>query len=117
LTRAVDHPQLFADEAALDEIIDDWHASIGKAILENWNFPEAMAQAVGEQANCDRTEEGPADLNDVIAIAILMVSNGSDAALHELGAAKRLGLDSEKTQGVMRESAAEVNALSLALGS
>jgi HD-like signal output (HDOD) protein len=117
LTRAVDHPDLFANEAALNEIIDEWHASIGKAILENWNFPEAMAQAVGEQANADRTEEGPADLNDVIAIAILMASNGTDVALHELGAAKRLGLDSEKTQGVMRESAAEVNALSLALGS
>jgi HD-like signal output (HDOD) protein len=117
LTRAVDHPGLFADDAALDEIIDEWHASIGKAILENWNFPDSMAQAVGEQANADRTEEGPADLNDVIAIAILMASNGTDVALHELGAAKRLGLDSEKTQAVMRESAAEVNALSLALGS
>jgi HD-like signal output (HDOD) protein len=117
LTRAVDHPGLFANEAALNEIIDEWHVSIGKAILENWNFPESMAQAVGEQANADRTEEGPADLNDVIAIAILMASNGTDVALHELGAAKRLGLDSEKTQGVMRESAAEVNALSLALGS
>ena len=117
LTRAVDHPGLFANEAALNEIIDEWHASIGKAILENWNFPESMAQAVGEQANADRTEEGPADLNDVIAIAILMASNGTDVALHELGAAKRLGLNSEKTQGVMRESAAEVNALSLALGS
>jgi HD-like signal output (HDOD) protein len=117
LTRAVDHPGLFADEAALNEIIAEWHASIGKAILENWNFPESMAQAVGEQANADRTEEGPADLNDVIAIAILMASNGTHVALHELGAAKRLGLDSEKTQGVMRESAAEVNALSLALGS
>jgi HD-like signal output (HDOD) protein len=117
LTRAVDHPELFADDAALNEIIDEWHASIGKAILENWNFPESMAQAVGEQANADRTEEGPADLSDVIAIAILMASNGTDVALHELGSAKRLGLDSEKTQGVMRESAAEVNALSLALGS
>lgn len=117
LTRAVDHPGLFASDAKLNEIIDEWHASIGKAILENWNFPEAMAQAVGEQANVGRTGEGPADLNDVIAIAILMAEHGSDVALHELGPAKRLGLDSEKTQGVMRESAAEVNALSLALGS
>ena len=117
LTRAIDHPDLFASNDALNQIIDEWHASIGKAILENWNFPETMAQAVGEQANVDRTEEGPADLNDVIAVAILMASHGTDVALHELGAAKRLGLDSEKTQGVMRESAAEVNALSLALGS
>ena len=117
LTRAVDHPDLFADNDTLNQIIDEWHASIGKAILENWNFPEAMARAVGEQGNVDRTEEGPADLSDVIAVAILMASQGTDVAVHELGAAKRLGLDSENTQEVMRESAAEVNALSLALGS
>ena len=117
LTRAVDHPDLFADNDTLSQIVEEWHASIGKAILENWNFPEAMAQAVGEQGNVDRTEEGPADLNDVIAVAILMASQGTDVAVHELGAARRLGLDSEKTQQVMRESAAEVNALSLALGS
>lgn len=122
LTRAVDHPDLFASDATLNEIIGDWHASIGKAILENWNFSEAMAHAVGEQANFDRAEEGPADLSDVIAIAILMASHGMDVPgrdvpLHELGAAKRLGLDSEKAQAVMRESAAEVNALSQALGS
>ncbi len=122
LTRAVDHPGLFANNAALNEIIDDWHASIGKAILENWNFSQAMAQAVGEQANFDRPEGGPADLSDVVAIAILMASHGTEdtglgVELHELGAAKRLGLDSEKIQGVMRESADEVNALSLALGS
>lgn len=122
LTRAVDHPGLFANDEALNQIIDDWHASIGKAILENWNFSEAMAQAVGEQANFDRPEEGPADLSDVVAIAILMASHGTEdtglgVELHELGAAKRLGLDSEKIQGVMRESADEVNALSVALGS
>src|SRR6202044_948366 len=37
LTRAIDHPELFASDATLNEIIGDWHASIGKAILENWN--------------------------------------------------------------------------------
>ena len=48
-TRATGHPELFANPAMLDEIINEWHPSIGKAILENWDFPEAMAQAVGEQ--------------------------------------------------------------------
>ncbi len=122
LTRAVDHPGLFANDQALNEIIDEWHASIGRAILENWNFSEAMARAVGEQANFDRPEAGPADLSDVIAISILMASHGTEDTglgvdLHELGAAKRLGLDLEKIQAVMRESADEVNALSAALGS
>jgi HD-like signal output (HDOD) protein len=120
-TRAIDHPELFVGNRTLDDIIGDWHASIGKAILENWDFSEAMAQAVGEQTDFSRTEDGPADLSDVIAVAIIMAAHpgdepGLEAALHGLGATKRLRLDEEKTQAVMRESAAEVTALSQALG-
>jgi HD-like signal output (HDOD) protein len=121
LTRATDHPELFASDATLNEIIGDWHASIGKAILENWSFSESMAQAVGDQTDFSRTEDGPPDLSDVVAVSILMSSHmadvpGLEAALQGLGAAKRLGLDEAKTSAVMRESAAEVSALSQALG-
>jgi HD-like signal output (HDOD) protein len=121
LTRVIDHPALFASHTMLNQIISEWHTSIGKAILENWNFSEAMAQAVGDQADFSRIEDGPPDLTDVVAVAILMASHDGDspvlqAALSDLGAAKRLGLDEAKTQAVMLESAAEVTALSQALG-
>jgi len=89
--------------------------------MENWKFSESMAQAVGDQADFSRTEDGPPDLTDVVAVAILMASHtedsaGLEAALSGLGAIRRLGLDDAKTQAVMRESAAEVTALSQALG-
>jgi len=58
LTRAVRHPELFADREMLDGIIDDWHASIGKAILENWDFSEEMSEAIGGQDDHSR-DEGP----------------------------------------------------------
>jgi HD-like signal output (HDOD) protein len=122
LTRAIDHPELFASTETLNQIIDEWHASIGKAILENWDFSESMAQAVGEQADFSRVHEGAPDLTDVVSVAILMAPHAADipalaASLSDLGAAKRLGLDEAKTLDVMRESAAEVTALSQALGS
>jgi HD-like signal output (HDOD) protein len=122
LTRAIDHPELFASTETLNQIIDEWHASIGKAILENWDFSESMAQAVGEQADFSRVHEGAPDLTDVVSVAILMAPHAADipalaASLNDLGAAKRLGLDEAKTLDVMRESAAEVTALSQALGS
>jgi HD-like signal output (HDOD) protein len=121
LTRVIDHPELFASKTMLTKIIEEWHASIGKAILENWNFSESMAQAVGDQADFDRAPEGPPDLTDVIIVAILMASYASDipgleAALSDLGTAKRMGLDQAKLHAVMLESAAEVTALSDALG-
>ena len=121
LTRVIDHPDLFASNTMLNQIIGEWHASIGKAILENWKFPESMAQAVGDQTDFSRTEEGPPDLSDVVAVAILMASHAADMpglelALNDLGAAKRLGLGESKLHEVMLESAAEVSALSQALG-
>jgi HD-like signal output (HDOD) protein len=120
-TRVIDHPELFASNTMLNQIIGEWHASIGRAILENWNFSEAMARAVGEQADFSRSEDGPPDLADVIAVAILMDLHSADApglaiVLKDLGPAKRLGLDEAKTVAVMHESAAEVSALSEALG-
>src|SRR5260370_18418902 len=80
LTRVIDHPELFASNTMLNQIIGEWHASIGKAILENWNFSEAMAQAVGDQADLSRTDDGPADLTDLIAVPILIASHGADSA-------------------------------------
>jgi len=121
LTRATDQPGLFGGDAELNEIIDDWHASIGKAILENWEFPEAMAQAVGDQETSARDDDGAADLADVVAVAILLASYGTDISGLEIAlqghpGAKRLGLDESKTLAVMQDSAAEVTALSQALG-
>jgi HD-like signal output (HDOD) protein len=120
LTRATDHPGLFGGDAELNEIIENWHAPIGKAILENWEFPEAMAQAVADQANSTRDEDGAADLADVVAVAILIASYGTDIgglelALQGHAGAKRLGLDESKTLSVMQDSAAEVTALGQAL--
>ena len=119
LTRATDHPELFASEAALNDIINDWYPSIGKAILENWKFSEAMARAVGQE-DFLRTDLEDPDLSDVVVVAILMVSHGTDIAgleksLQELPGAKRLGMDQSKTLAVMQDSAAEVTALSQAL--
>jgi HD-like signal output (HDOD) protein len=121
LTRAAAHPELFTSDGMLGQIIDEWHPSIGKAILENWDFPENMAQAVGDQEELGRTEPETADLSDVIAIAVLMAKHSADppaleAAIDGLPATMRLGLNEARTAIVMRDSAAEVRALSEALG-
>jgi len=121
LTRATDHPELFASPGTLDEIIGEWHPSIGKAILENWDFPESMAQAVGEQEDEPRTDDDAPDLRDIVAVAVLMAKRSGDlpaleAALKNLLPAARLGLSEARTRKVMHDSAAEVSALSEALG-
>ncbi len=121
LTRAVNHPELFASPDKLNEIVRDWHASIGKAILENWEFSESMAEAVGAQDDHERIEPSDPDLRDVIAVAIVLSSfppedPGVLAAMEAVPAAVRMGLNASNTQDVMRNSAAEVAAITEALG-
>jgi HD-like signal output (HDOD) protein len=121
LTRVTGHPELFSDSEILNGIINDWHAAIGKAILENWDFSEEMAEAIGEQQNHSRDEPAAPDLRDVIAISIVMASHypdlaGLEEALQRLPAAPRLGLDQEKTRVVVQGCVAEISALSEALG-
>jgi HD-like signal output (HDOD) protein len=120
MTRAAQHPELFVDNETLDEICASWHASIGKAILENWEFSDLMANAVGEQDDFSREEEVEPDLRDVIAIAILITSYDADIpglqiALNGLPATIRLGLDEARLHTVIEDCAAEVSALSEAL--
>jgi HD-like signal output (HDOD) protein len=121
LTRAAAHPELFANSAVLDEILEQWHPSIGKAILENWEFSDVMAQAVGEQEEHDRTEPEIADLSDIIAVAVLMARHFEDLAalqadLKDMPGALRLDLTDTRMASVIKESATEVSALSEALG-
>jgi len=120
MTRAVDHPDLFADDAMLEAIARDWHASIGKAILENWEFSDVMAAAVGDQDDPGRDGKFAPDLRDVLAVAILMATYRSDIAglelaLHGMPAAIRLGLNQTRLRTVMEDCAIEVRALSDAL--
>jgi hypothetical protein len=119
LTRAAAHPELFASESALNDIINQWYPSIGKAILENWDFSESMVHAVGQE-DFSRPEGDAPNLTDVVGVAVLMASYGTDiagleSALKDLTAAWRLGMSESKTLAVMQDSAAEITALSQAL--
>ena len=121
ITRAVDHPALFANNGILSQIISDWHTEIGKAIMENWEFSDEMVQAVANQHDLEREGIETADLADIIAIAILVGSLSTDsvalqAALQGVPAARRLGLNEDKTLAIVREFDQEVGALRKALG-
>jgi HD-like signal output (HDOD) protein len=122
LTRAAQHPALFNQAGALEQIITDWHAEIAKAILENWQFTDSMVAAVADQNDLERVVEAEnADLSDVIAVALLMASFSTDLpslalALDGVPAVRRLGLDAEKTAAILNDTAVEISALRSALG-
>jgi HD-like signal output (HDOD) protein len=121
LTRADRHAGLFADPQALDQVMRDWHANVGRAILENWEMTEDLVQAVADQDDVGREHERVADLTDVLICANMMAAYFSQPADLELNmqgvtSFRRLGLDARTSQAVLVECRGEIDALRQALG-
>jgi putative nucleotidyltransferase with HDIG domain len=120
LARAHRHDSLFKDPAAIAQVLRDWHANVGKAIVENWGFPEHIATAIGEHENIDRLND-ERDVTDVLTVAVMMsgfFGHEADLELNMQGVKSfwRLGLDNEKCVHVLRDCAEEISALRTALG-
>ncbi len=120
LARANKHGGLFSDPPALAQVMRDWHANVGKAIVENWGFPEHIAEAIGEHENIDRTA-GQADVTDVLTVAVMsagFMGHEVDFELNMQGvkAFRRLGLDNQKCATIMTRCSDEIAALRTALG-
>jgi len=123
LTRAAKHPVLFADVPTYQKIVRDWHSAIAKAVLESWEIPSDIVDAVERFEELEREGEGEEapDLTDVLAIASLLVSlegdpDAMDIQLARASAARRLGITQESCQKVLREAADDLNSLRSVLG-
>ena len=120
LARANRHDSMFKDPSALLHVMRDWHANVGKAIVENWGFPEEIADAVGDHEHIDRMVPMP-DVTDVLTVAVMMssfVGHDADLELNMQGVKgySRLGLNNEKCAQIMHDCAEEISALRTALG-
>jgi HD-like signal output (HDOD) protein len=121
LGRADSHPELFADPPGLAQALRDWHASIGRAILENWGFDEDIVEAVGRHEEIDFHRTGSADLGDVLTVSVLMAAYSSQPTNLELNmqgvrSFSRLGLTDADCAAILEDSDQELAALRRALG-
>lgn len=121
LARAHRHSDLFNDKAALQTILRDWHANVGRAIVENWGFPAHIVEAVGCHEDLERQVEAGADITDVLTVATMLsafLGKETDLELNMQGvrAFSRLALDNGKCIFIMDDCAEEIAALRTALG-
>jgi HD-like signal output (HDOD) protein len=68
---AVGSPDVGNQRAWL-ELLGGWQASIGKAVLENWGFPEDMCEAVADQQDHERRWKHDATLTDVLIVSLVL---------------------------------------------
>lgn len=119
LTKFEDYPAICACPKTMDHIVDDWHTSIGKAILESWGFPENVLAAIEQHEDTERHIYGDTDLIDIIIVANLFANasgtNGSKIDFDNNSSCKRMEITAEVYQELNQESASEIQELMTAL--
>ncbi len=121
LAQAEEHPKLFEDPDNLSNILDSWHAGIGSAILEAWQFPKEVSGSVANYQVVEREHDGPTDLTDILIVAHLIsafLRQESDAELQleNVPAAKHLAVSATEIGGVLQQAEEQIADLRSALG-
>lgn len=90
---------LFNDEAALNEVINELRAPVGEMILKSWNFSDSLVEAVKHCYNFTYSSDTSVDLVDLVQVTLLQGDFVSEYQRPEdwskVPAFTRLGLDSE----------------------
>jgi HD-like signal output (HDOD) protein len=95
-------------DAEMRDVIDSWHATIGKAILESWGLPESLQNAVEHQDEYDVELEGDVTLTDVLIAAKLLAKGEQDGT--RFPALRRVGVGNREVS-VMEEFAEELRSV------
>jgi HD-like signal output (HDOD) protein len=119
MVRAVGHAELFGNNQKLLELVADWHAPIGKAVLENWGFAEKMCNAVGDQDDHERRWIHDGELSDILTASIALAAalkNAVPPALNGISAFQHLRLSDQDCADILTQAKHHLGSLHDALG-
>jgi HD-like signal output (HDOD) protein len=123
LARVDGFPELLADRDALEQLLRDWHADIGREILESWRLPRAVVVAVDQYERLNLTHSGPISVAEVLLAANLLsrLSAADETTLvseiSNVPALARLSLDEAKCRALIDQSQSMVDSVDAALRS
>jgi HD-like signal output (HDOD) protein len=81
-SRAPQYPALFAAQQDTEQLLASWHAGVAKAIVEFWNLPAAVAEAVERQDEIEAGETlGP--MVSVLAAGIAIAALAAEPTPEE----------------------------------
>lgn len=102
-------------------IVRDWHANVGRAIVENWGFAPHIVAAVGEHEEQDRPLR-QADLADVLQLATSLRECMTEPpsklpdGFEKSGVVGRLGLNRDKLVQIAHDGTQALSTLRSVLG-
>ena len=100
-------------DTEIGDVIDGWHASIGKAILESWGLPESLQHAVEHQDEYENDFEGDVSIGDVLVAAKLLAKDETKRA--RFPALRRTGVIAEDGSNAMGQSAEKLQSVRVSL--
>src|SRR6202522_4225092 len=109
MVRSVAHAEKFGADQSFLELIADWHASIGKAVLENWGFAEEMCNAVGDQDDHERRWAHGNELSDILAVSVVLATamkspSSPPVATEQTRAFQHLGLTAQDCAAILTQA-------------
>jgi HD-like signal output (HDOD) protein len=121
MVRSVGHAERFGADQSFLELIADWHASIGKAVLENWGFAEEMCNAVGDQDDHERRWAHGNELSDILAVSVVLATamkspSSPPVATEQIRAFQHLGLTAQDCAAILTQARHHLASLHNALG-
>ena len=121
MVRSVGQARQLCNAPNFDELVNSWHASIGKSVLESWGFPGEIAEAVAGQADYERRSKNGADLTDVTMISILLADHLGRAGQEfnvpeDIDSFKSVGLSKDDCTAVLTHAEYQLGSLHDALG-
>lgn len=117
MVRAVGKSEKLVANQSFMDMVDGWHPAIGKAVLENWGFSEAMAAALGDQGDYDRGHKSEPDLTDLLIVSVALREPGPRTVdMDGIASFKRLGLTAQDCAAIMQHAEHQLGALHASLG-
>lgn len=114
LSKSGQYPELETEPHAFDEVLRDWHAPIGQAVLHSFDLSEATLQAVVEHEN-GHYHKPPRSISDVVTIANMVSGKTNPIYLGAEAAPPNAPEGVPELAGVLEEATGEIRSLVSAL--
>ncbi len=121
MVRAIGHTAEYGTDQTFMDLVGDWHAPIGKAVLENWRFAEQMCNAVGDQDDHEFRWRHDGELSDILIVSVALagafkVPPSAAPAIDRISAFQHLRLAEEDCAGILAQAKEHLTSLHEALG-
>jgi HD-like signal output (HDOD) protein len=119
MVRAVGHAAAFGSDQSLLVLVADWHAPIGKAVLESWGFAEEMCNAVGDQDDHERRWIHDGELSDILIASVVLadaLKNAAAPSMDGIRAFQHIGLTEHDCAAILTDAKHHLGSLHDALG-